>query len=266
MQKHFIYSDKWLDLLFENKNKKYGAYLLRKREADRTLIALFAALGIYGLVAASVYFGDKIYHALHPAAPPTEIPKIEAYKILEVILPPIAHPPIHVETITPPAATKSQDYKVVDEKLKTNPTDIIKPIENPVLTPTGPTGPATDLTLKPTTAIASFAEPTKPIFVADVNPEFPGGMDGLQRYLEKNIHYPSIYIDSRKGGLVYLQFVVNENGNVTQVEVKKGIKDAIEFEQEAMRVVNAMPRWKPGIYAGKNAAVYFTLPVNFQVR
>lgn len=265
MLKHFIYSDKWLDLLFENKNKQYGAYLLRKREADTTLLALFGAIGIYGIIAASIFFGHKIYTALHPGTVVT-IPKTDVFKIFTFDLPPLPHPPVYKEEKQLSSSTVNSVPKVMDDKIIPDDDKKIKVIDNPISPVITPGITPDDLTLKPPGGITSVTEPLKPILVADVAPEFPGGMEGLQRYLEKNIQYPRVYIDSRKGGLVYLQFVVDETGNVTQIEVKKGVKDAVEFENEAVRVVKAMPRWKPGIYGGKNASVYFTLPVNFMVK
>jgi TonB family protein len=97
--------------------------------------------------------------------------------------------------------------------------------------------------------------------VVDRVPEFPGGQDAMYAYLGKAVHYP----DSAKAkgikGKVYIGFVVEADGAVTEVEVVKGVDPLLD--EEAMRVVRLMPRWTPGEQNGKPVRIRMRLPMNF---
>lgn len=94
-------------------------------------------------------------------------------------------------------------------------------------------------------------------------PEFPGGEAALFKYLGDQIVYPP---DAKKKGIkgvVFVYFIIDELGNVTNAEVKRGVKDGEDLNAEALRVVKSMPQWKPGTQNGKPASVQFTLPIRF---
>ncbi|MBU3677352.1 MAG: energy transducer TonB, partial [Chitinophagaceae bacterium] len=94
-------------------------------------------------------------------------------------------------------------------------------------------------------------------------PEFPGGETKLAEYLSKNIKYPKQANENGIQGRVVLSFIVNEDGNITDIKVVRGI--GYGCDQEAMRVVNGMPNWKPGRQNGKPVRVSFNLPIMFQL-
>ena len=98
---------------------------------------------------------------------------------------------------------------------------------------------------------------------AEQMPEFQGGEKALYSFLADNIKYPALAMDSCISGTVYLKFIVNENGSVTDVVLLKGIGYGCDIE--AMHVVNLMPDWIPGSQNGKNINVYYSLPVKFIV-
>jgi TonB family protein len=97
-----------------------------------------------------------------------------------------------------------------------------------------------------------------------VKPEFSGGMDGLQKYLQDNLKYPESARANNVEGKVYVSFIVNEKGKIKDVKILKGLNKACD--KEAMRVVKKMPRWTPGQQDGKNVKVIYTLPVNFKLQ
>ena len=99
------------------------------------------------------------------------------------------------------------------------------------------------------------------VIIPDVEPSFPGGDDSLYAYLAENIKYPEVARDSRIVGKVYVQFVVERNGSITNVAVKKDIGGGCG--EEAERVVLSMPRWKPGKVGGRTVRSQFVLPINF---
>lgn len=105
----------------------------------------------------------------------------------------------------------------------------------------------------------------KEIFVVvEEMPSFPGGDKALYEYLAKNIKYPAVAKDNGIEGKVYIKFVVNEDGSVSQVQLARGIGGGCD--EEAMRVVKEMPKWKPGKQRGKTVKVWYTLPVYFKLQ
>ena len=94
-------------------------------------------------------------------------------------------------------------------------------------------------------------------------PEFPGGYEGLAKYLSDSITYPAIAKEYNIQGKVYVQFVVEKNGKVSNVKVVRGVDK--NLDKEAVRVVKSFPDWKAGKQRGKAVRVYFTVPINFQL-
>ncbi len=101
--------------------------------------------------------------------------------------------------------------------------------------------------------------------VVEQQPEFPGGMQALMKYLRDNINYPRISRDNNSQGKTYVNFVVNTDGSIQDVEVMKSSGD-VYLDKEAVRVVKTMPKWNPGKQAGKAVRVRFTLPVVFRLQ
>ena len=107
-------------------------------------------------------------------------------------------------------------------------------------------------------------EPGEPIFqVVENAPEFPGGISGLMQFLSENIRYPVIAKDHGIQGRVIVRFVVSKTGEISNVEVLRGVDPSLDGE--AVRVVEAMPAWKPGTQRGKAVNVYFTIPIQFSL-
>ena len=100
--------------------------------------------------------------------------------------------------------------------------------------------------------------------VAEEQPEFPGGMTALMDFLSENMKYPRISRDSGLHGRVIVRFTVNSDGSIQDVEVARSSGD-IHLDNEAIRVVEMMPKWTPGRQDGKPVRVRFTLPVNFRL-
>ena len=100
--------------------------------------------------------------------------------------------------------------------------------------------------------------------VVEVQPEFPGGMDALMQYLQKNIRYPSRAQENNIQGRAVLKFVVGKDGSVSGVTVVKSLDP--DCDKEAVRVISSMPKWKPGKQSGKPVNCYFTCPVMFKLQ
>ena len=97
--------------------------------------------------------------------------------------------------------------------------------------------------------------------VVENMPEFPGGDLGLMKYIQKNVKYPPIAKEYNITGKVYISFVVDRSGSVTNVKVVRGVDK--NLDAEAVRVIKSLPKYKPGKQRGKAVKVMFTVPINF---
>ncbi|HIY48866.1 MAG TPA: energy transducer TonB [Candidatus Barnesiella excrementavium] len=99
--------------------------------------------------------------------------------------------------------------------------------------------------------------------VAEVMPEFPGGTQALFKFIGENLQYPQNAIDGQIEGRVVVQFVVDKEGKVGNIQVVRSIDKMLD--QAAIDVVRALPDWKPGMQDGQPVNVRYTLPVNFKL-
>lgn len=97
--------------------------------------------------------------------------------------------------------------------------------------------------------------------IVEEMPEFPGGNQALQRYLAESVKYPVIAQENGIQGRIYVQFVINSKGEVTNATVLRGVDPSLD--REALRVVNSMPTWKPGKQRNRPVRVSYTVPINF---
>lgn len=104
----------------------------------------------------------------------------------------------------------------------------------------------------------------KVFFVVEEMPEFPGGERALIKYINSHVEYPVIAQENGVQGRVTINFVVETDGRVTEASVLRPVDPALD--QEAMRVVNSMPRWKPGKQRGKPVRVSFRVPIIFKLQ
>jgi len=95
----------------------------------------------------------------------------------------------------------------------------------------------------------------------EVSPEFSGGQDSLTIFLKENIHYPEAARDAKIEGVVYVTFIIETDGSVSNLKIARSI--GYGCDEEAMRVVQAMPVWKPGTQSGKPVRMQYILPVRF---
>jgi len=107
-------------------------------------------------------------------------------------------------------------------------------------------------------------EPDAPFKVVEIMPQFRNGFKDLMIYIHDNVKYPQLAKDVGREGIVYVQFVVNRRGEVVDAKVVRGI--GYGCDKEALRVVKAMPKWKPGRQRGKRVPVEFTLPIKYELR
>lgn len=92
-------------------------------------------------------------------------------------------------------------------------------------------------------------------------PEYPGGNLELRKYISNTLRYPVLAQSNGTQGKVLVSFVIGKDGSVKNTEIERGVDTSLDAE--ALRVVNSLPKWKPGKEKGKKVAVHFTMPINF---
>ena len=100
--------------------------------------------------------------------------------------------------------------------------------------------------------------------ICEQMPEFPGGVEALMDFVAKNVVYPQEAMDKEISGRVYVSFVIEKDGSVNEVKVMKGIGGGCD--DEAVRVIKAMPKWKPGKQDGKPVRVSYMMPITFKLQ
>lgn len=109
----------------------------------------------------------------------------------------------------------------------------------------------------------SFTNDNQPYVIVEDMPEFPGGTEALLKYIAENVVYPEQAKNDTIQGTVYLKFVVDKTGKVTQTEVIRGVHPLLD--EESIKVVNSLPEWTPGRKSGKNVDVAMQIPIKFQI-
>lgn len=263
-------SNEWCDLIFEGKNKKYGAYYLRRTSSKRHLRALLIVL-VFCIVSVvlpkflSVVLPEKqIDDTIDITAQLSNLEQLQETKPENQIRQEEAPPPPKLkETVkfTPPVISKDvkedEQMKSVDELKDSKAAISVADVKGST------DADAVDIAdLKEHKEVV--AEVEKPFQVAEVMPTFPGGDRELMAYLNKNLKYPVIAAEQGIQGRVVLRFVVGKDGEISSIEVQRSLEASCD--KEAIRVVKSMPRWIPGKQNGKAVPVYFSLPVRFQLQ
>lgn len=258
-----------LDIIFDGRNKTYGGYELRKNYSRRATKAITLVLS-----AAVLLIGA---HAIASGLKPDEVVTLaQVERTIEMQdltpdipdpppppMPPEPVPPAPSLVWTPPVIVENEDVPEpppTQEELKDKVISTVKVDGEPGgsdITPPiigGGTGPATGVVTAPP------PPPEAPMEYVDQMPEFNGN---VSEYLARNIQYPVSAREAGISGKVTIQFVVNEDGSISNAKVLRGIGGGCE--EEAIRVINAMPKWKAGKSNGKAVKVFFRLPVTFKM-
>jgi TonB family protein len=101
--------------------------------------------------------------------------------------------------------------------------------------------------------------------IAEVQPEFPGGTEALMKFIQTNINYPQMEKEQGIEGKVYVGFVVMKSGEITNIKIMRGIKDAPSMDKEAIRIVKLMPHWIPGMNNGQKVNTRTIVPIRFSL-
>lgn len=265
-----LLKQEWIDVVFAGRNKAYGAYELRKENSRRTGWALLVGISFFVLVIAAPTIINAI-KGIIPKAP-------EKVKITDVVLTP--PPPVDQTKKPPPPAPEPPKPKVDQVKF---PPPVVKPDEQ-VPDEEPPTveqlevadpgqkdqkgDPNAEIRIDEPVGDADvkqvIEEDPNQIFTAVENqPDFPGGMQAFYKYLGNNIRYPAVARENNVQGRVFVTFVVEKDGSLTDIKVMRGIGSGCD--EEAVRVLKKSPKWKAGIQNGRPVRVQYSVPIAFNL-
>jgi len=245
---------KFDEIIFENRNREYGAYDLRKRSTSVTSFSILIAVTIcVALVTLSFKTTER--------GTGSSVETINVVAVLDNYDPNL----IQVEPPAAPPAELEEAIRNVAPEVVTDTTLVTSfiPITEE-LTRLIKDGDVNDtimsVIVEPEEIIP--AEPEPYIHVEEM-PEFPGGDKALLEFIGKNLKYPQEAMDNNIAGRVYIQFVVQSDGSVGRIQVLKGVDPLID--NEAVRVVGLLPKMKPGKQNGVPVPVWYSVPVTFQI-
>jgi len=264
-QKINLFNEAWIDLLFKDRNQGYGAFLLRRDSARRHRMGLIAALVFLALVILVPYLyrailaNRKVQNVEVNALSDIQIEKqLEKPKdiIIDKPLPPLKSS----IKFTPPVIKPDEEVQE-DEEIKTQ-EELTKTDMNISVADVKGTDEVNGQDIGDLNNAIVEEDTIAPAYnVVEQMPEFPGGESALQRFLAQNIKYPSIAAENGVQGKVYVNFIVDRQGGISNVKVVRGVDPAVD--REAVRVVKSMPKWIPGKQNGEAVRVSFTVPINF---
>ena len=277
MGKIDLIDNNWTDLVFEGKNKEYGAYVLRRDTGKRNVKALVWVMIGIALIFAIAYANLAIQNAMKQNAAietDVELSKLAQKKEAKVE----RKEPVKVEVEQKVVEKVKSSVKFTAPEIKKD--DEVKP-EDEIK--------SQDDLSKTNTAIGTFdvkgndeaegevlkakevvvdekpkEEETKVFDVVEQMPSFPGGDAELMKFLHDHMKYPAVAEENGIQGRVICTFVVERDGSITDVKVIKSVDPSLD--KEAIRVLKSMPKWIPGKQNGSAVRVKYTVPVTFRLQ
>jgi periplasmic protein TonB len=247
------------DIVFESRNKEYGAYRLRKRYNRNVMISMLIGTIILATAIITPYLSAKAAeNRAKRAERQVEIKMENLDQPNETVAPPPPPPP--------PPADVVQQAKYVPPVV----VDSVKPEENVQLM----TADEAQIEVKDQEVVEMVAEVKEevqeedpeatPFVVVEEMPMYPGGDAELLKYIGEHTQYPEIAKENNIQGRVIVRFCVTSKGGVSQVSILKGVDP--ELDAEAIRVVNTLPAFKPGKQGGKPVPVWYMVPITFTLK
>ena len=259
------------DLVFEGRNKAYGAFQLRRLYDKHMTRGMIIGI-LFFLLAVST---PQIIRMIKGFLPETndelvmkevtlaEPPPIDPKKPPPPPPPKVDPPPIKDQIkFVPPVVKK--DEEVIEEDPPPPTIEEIKDKEIATETKEGEEGGVDESLIEdapPAPAVIEEPKEEEPFTYVEQMPSFPDGTEAMYKYIYEKIKYPAIARENGISGQVIVQFVVSKEGDIQKAKVVRGLGGGLS--EEALRVVNGMPRWKPGKHNGRAVPVTFTLPIKF---
>ena len=277
-------SREWCDLVFEGKNKDFGAYVIRtdspKRHNKAVMYTIIGAI-IFGLLtysylkvnqyleerrlAVMVERPDEFYDIIPEAEEPEpeqerleqEMPEVLPEEVLNTIK------VTELAIVEDSEVKKEDEIKSIEEQLEsehstgikdfdqgTDNKNVMEEAKNKIVVESKPDVPK--------------EKPEEIPMLVEQMPQFPGGEAALMKYLSSHINYPPMAAENNVQGKVVIQFVVGKDGHVGEVKVIRSVDK--DLDKEAVRVCKSLPKFIPGRQNGQAVSVWYTLPVSFKLQ
>lgn len=250
-----IFTNLWLDIVFEGRNKSYGAYELRKENPKTAVKSLIIGAAVFTVLVASPMIAGFLPDF---GKDDEDNFKITKATIIDTKKPP---PPVDLPPPPPPQETTVKFVKPVvakTEEIIEEPPKVTE-IKEKISTETVKGDEDAPPTVDP---VAEGPIVDDNVYIAaglEVQPEFPGGMSGFYKYVGKNYTYPE---GEDINGKVMVSFVIEKDGSLTDIKVLRDL--GYGTGAEAIRVLKKAPRWNPGEQNGRKVRCAYTMPIVLQ--
>jgi protein TonB len=268
ISKFDLYKSEWLELVFDGRNKEYGAYNLRQHYAGNMIRAMgiaFAGITVTAFIVGMII--KPVVSHITPAVDPGTVVVLK-----NLFIKPPAKPLVHHEIVLPSAAalphniTKyvplvvttapvtTEPPKTIDLKGEIGPTEVKAPSGTTPISTEVPGTPGGTLPGNETVYTTGTLERL---------PEPYGGAAAWSKFLQKHLNYPETAIESHAQGRVWISFIVEKDGHLSNFSMDRGA--GFGMDEEALRVLRLAPAWRPGIQNGQPVRVKYNIPINFQL-
>jgi periplasmic protein TonB len=259
MAKEKIFNPPFDDIVFEHRNKEYGAYRLRKKYSRNLMIGMLIGVIIIGTAIITPYLNakalenqkrraerqvnlkmenlDQPQNNVEPPPPPPPPPPAETVAVLKYTA------PVVVDSIKPEDVKQMMTSDQAQVEVKNEEVQVVQEVQ---------------------VEVKEEEAPAEVFVVVEEMPTFPGGDNELMKFINSNIVYPEIAKENNIQGKVILRFCVTYKGTIDQISVMKTVDPALD--NEAKRVIAMLPAWKPGKQGGKAVNVWYSVPVTFQLK
>jgi len=247
------------DIVFENRNKEYGAYSIRKHYSDRLSKAVILSVGfaVLLLIIPTLFKSQKMLPDIVQRDPITTLSEPPPI-LIEPIRRPITNSVQRAIPNLPPVVTTTPETTTPPEAIDEPAIGSDEGIDGGVPVSIG----ATDIgvaAIEPT-----VVEPPKVWQYVEIMPSYKGGMEAMIKFLSTKMRYPNVARRTGTQGNVFVSFIIGADGNIIDAKVIKSLSK--ECDAEALRVISMMPSWNPGIQAGTPVMVRMVLPIKFQLQ
>ena len=267
MAKIDLTSLEWRELIFQGKNKEYGAYILRGESNKRHNVAMI-------IVAVVAIVGFSVPKLIEMAKSRQKETNVEVTTLSQLEKAEVKNDVKKVEPVEPPPALKSsikfvapviaKDEEVKDDEQMKSQDELTNANVAISLADVKGNDEANGKDIADVKEAVTQEVEEKPYTVIEQMPVYPGGEGELLTFIGKNLKYPVIAQENGIEGKVIIRFVVSKTGKISNVEVLRSLDPACD--KEAVRVVKMLQNWIPGKQNGVNVPVYYTLPITFRLQ
>lgn len=267
-------SQEWTDMVFEDRNKSYGAYQMRLDSSKRHIWAIIIVLIAAALIAVVPMIYSTVRKAfiqqdgINETIALADLQDKDETKPEDELIKPEAPPPPPLKTtiqFVPPKMVDASE--ITDENIQKTTEEVEKADVQVGAFDVKGTDDLNAISKEDLDAQQVIVEPPKKeeVFVTvEQSPEFPGGLGELNKYLSENVRYPAIAQENGVQEKITVKFVVEKDGSVSDVQAIRGVDESLK--KEAIRVVSSLPKFQPGRQNGRPVRVYYVVNVNFKLQ